>query len=227
MVNIPSTKLRRVNPRSLATIMGNHLTNHLIIFTRYPVPGTTKTRLIPALGAEGAAALQKQLTEHTLRQVQDLDAAVTIYFSGGTLTQMQAWLGEHWQFQPQTGEDLGDRLINAIQQSKNSEYERTVVIGIDCPEITTEILEEAFTALASHDVVLGEATDGGYYLVGVRQLIPALFQNMAWGIETVLAETLQRTEKLALKTRILQPLSDIDYPEDLVIWEKVQARPTT
>lgn len=201
--------------------------NHLIIFTRYPVPGTTKTRLIPALGAEGAAALQKQLTEHTIQQVQGLDAAVTIYFSGGTLAEMQSWLGDHWEFQPQTGEDLGDRLINAIQYSTDSGYERTVVIGIDCPEITTKILTEAFTALETNDVVFGEATDGGYYLVGLQQLIPELFQEMQWGIDTVLAETLQRTEKLNLTTKILRPLSDIDYPEDLIIWEKVQANQAT
>ena len=201
--------------------------NHLIIFTRYPVPGTTKTRLIPALGAKGAAALQKQLTEHTIQQVQGLDAAVTIYFSGGTLAQMQSWLGDQWQFQPQAGDDLGDRLINAIQHSKDSGYERTVVIGIDCPEITTEILGEAFTALINNDVVLGEATDGGYYLVGLQHLVPELFQNMQWGIDTVLEETLERTKRLDLKTEILQPLSDIDYPEDLAIWEKVKANQST
>ena len=201
--------------------------NHLIIFTRYPVPGTTKTRLIPALGAEGAAALQKQLTEHTIRQVQCLNAAVTIYFSGGTLVQMKSWLGDQWEFQPQTGDDLGDRLINAIQHSKDSGYERTVVIGIDCPEITTEILGAAFTALENNDVVLGEATDGGYYLIGLQRLIPELFQDMQWGIDSVLAETLQRTENLDLKAQILRPLSDIDYPEDLAIWERVKAKQST
>ncbi|AFY39631.1 Protein of unknown function DUF2064 [[Leptolyngbya] sp. PCC 7376] len=198
--------------------------NHLIIFTRYPVAGTTKTRLIPALGAEGAAALQKQLTEHTLRQVEGLTADTTIYFSGGTLPQMQSWLGDHWHFQPQSGDDLGDRLIHAIQQSKNKGYQRTVVIGIDCPEITTDILKQAFTAIETHDVVLGEATDGGYYLVGLQELIPELFKEMQWGIETVLAETLQRIEVMSLLVNVLQPLNDIDYPEDLAVWERVQSQ---
>ncbi|OKH17084.1 TIGR04282 family arsenosugar biosynthesis glycosyltransferase [[Limnothrix rosea] IAM M-220] len=201
--------------------------NHLIIFTRYPIPGTTKTRLIPALGAAGAAALQKQLTEHTLEQVSGLTADVTIYFSGGGLLQMQAWLGEHWRFKLQRGKGLGDRLIHSIQQSKKNDYQRTVVIGIDCPEITAEILEEAFVALEQHDVVLGEATDGGYYLIGLQQLIPELFQDMAWGIDTVLTETLRRTAKLNLSTKILRPLNDIDYPEDLAIWEKVKAAKVT
>ena len=201
--------------------------NHLIIFTRYPVPGTTKTRLIPALGAEGAAALQKQLTEHTLRQVQDLSAEVTIYFSGGNLQQMQDWLGEKWHFQSQSGDDLGDRLINAIQNSKNAGYQRTVVIGIDCPEITSDILQQAFTALETHELVLGEATDGGYYLLGLQRLIPELFSDITWGTETVLAETMQRAQTQKLSTKILQPLNDIDYPEDLEIWEKVQHQTAT
>ena len=201
--------------------------NNLIIFTRYPVPGTTKTRLIPALGADGAAALQKQLTEHTLRQVQDLSAEVTIYFSGGTLEQMQDWIGDEWHFQSQSGDDLGDRLINAIQNSKNEGYQRTVVIGIDCPEITSDILQQAFTALETNDLVLGEATDGGYYLVGLQRLIPELFREITWGKETVLAETIQRAKNLQLSTKILQPLNDIDYPEDLVIWENVQQRTAT
>ena len=103
--------------------------NHLIIFTRYPIPGTTKTRLIPALGAEGAAALQRQLTEHTLEQVSELNANVTVYFSGGTLQQMQDWLGQDLHYQPQTGEGLGDRLIKAIELSREVGYLKTVVIG--------------------------------------------------------------------------------------------------
>ncbi len=197
--------------------------NHLIIFTRYPIPGTTKTRLIPALGAEGAAALQRQLTEHTLEQVSELNANVTVYFSGGTLQQMQDWLGQDLHYQPQTGEGLGDRLIKAIELSREVGYLKTVVIGIDCPEITAAILEEAFSALENHDVVLGEATDGGYYLIGVRELNPELFQNINWGTSTVLAETLAKTRELQLNEKILQPLNDIDYPEDLVVWEKVQA----
>ncbi|NJN74564.1 MAG: glycosyltransferase [Limnothrix sp. RL_2_0] len=196
--------------------------NHLIIFTRYPIPGTTKTRLIPALGAAGAADLQRQLTEHTLEQVVGLAADISIFFSGGNQAEMQTWLGEQWHYQPQKGEGLGDRLINAFHHSETLGYERTLIIGIDCPEITGELLTEAFSALESHDAVFGKAHDGGYYLVGLQTVIPELFTDMPWGTETVLAETLNRANSFNLSSKILRTLHDIDYPEDLAIWEQVQ-----
>lgn len=110
-----------------------HKAAHLIIFTRYPVPGQTKTRLIPALGAEGAATLQRHLTEDTLKTVEVLkNIDISIYFSGATMPQMAAWLGEQWHYQAQQGQDLGDRLIHAFQTSEQQGYDKTVVIGIDC-----------------------------------------------------------------------------------------------
>jgi len=196
--------------------------NHLIIFTRYPLPGTTKTRLIPALGAAGAADLQRQLTEHTLEQVTNLTADISIFFSGGDQADMQTWLGDQWHYQLQTGDGLGDRLINAFRHSQTLGYERTLVIGIDCPEITGELLTEAFDALENNDAVFGKAHDGGYYLVGLQTVIPELFTEMPWSTETVLAETLNRANALNLSTKILRPLHDIDYPEDLAIWEQVK-----
>lgn len=196
--------------------------NHLIIFTRYPLPGTTKTRLIPALGAAGAADFQRQLTEHTLEQVTNLAADVSIFFSGGDQADMQTWLGDQWRYQPQTGDGLGDRLIDAFRHSKTLGYERTLVIGIDCPEITSELLTEAFDVLANHDAVFGKAHDGGYYLVGLKRVIPELFVEMPWGTETVLTETLNCANSLNLSTKILRTLHDIDYPQDLAIWEQVQ-----
>lgn len=196
--------------------------NHLIIFTRYPIPGTTKTRLIPALGAAGAADLQRQLTEHTLEQVTNLTADISIFFSGGDQADMETWLGDQWHYQPQTGDGLGDRLINAFRHSATLGYERTLVIGIDCPEITGELLTEAFDSLANHDAVFGKAHDGGYYLVGLKKVIPELFTELHWSTETVLAETLNRANALNLSTKILRTLHDIDYPQDLAIWEQVQ-----
>jgi uncharacterized protein len=199
--------------------MGNHAVNHLIIFTRYPIPGTTKTRLIPALGAEGAAHLQQQLTEHTLNTVKHLadltvDLDISIYFSGGTVTQMQAWLGD-WHYQAQVGEGLGDRLIHAFQASDKQGYQRTVIIGIDCPDLTSDILQQAFDTLQNHDAVFGQAYDGGYYLVGLQKTVPELFTEMPWSTATVLAETLKRATDLGLSTQLFPMLHDIDNPEDL------------
>ncbi len=194
---------------------------HLIIFTRYPIAGQTKTRLIPALGAAGAADLQRQLTEFTLRQVRSLTQDISIYFSGGNLAQMQHWLGSSWQYQPQTGTNLGDRLSNAFQQSVTQGYQSTVIIGIDCPELNPEILQAAFANLQDHDLVLGKAHDGGYYLIGLQHNVNELFTEMRWGTDQVFAETLRRSQSLNLKTKILPTLHDIDYPEDLATWERI------
>lgn len=206
----------------VSTLFINKMAAHLIIFTRYPVPGQTKTRLIPALGAMGAAALQRQLTEYTLRTVQTLkDIDVSVYFSGGTGVQLQAWLGNDWIYQPQQGKDLGDRLIHAFQTSEQQGYDKTVVIGIDCPDITGEILEKAFYGLNATQVVLGPAVDGGYYLIGLRRNITALFTQMPWGTAQVFRETQARCQRLNLSCALLPELQDIDYPEDLAVWEKI------
>ncbi|WP_024545463.1 TIGR04282 family arsenosugar biosynthesis glycosyltransferase [Picosynechococcus sp. NKBG15041c] len=198
------------------------MADHLIIFTRYPVPGQTKTRLIPALGAAGAADLQRQLTEHTLNTVQTLgNLDISIYFSGGNVEQMQTWLGDQWHYQRQRGQDLGDRLIHAFQASEDQGYTKTVVIGIDCPGITGEILTAAFCQLDSAAVVLGPAVDGGYYLIGLHQNIAALFTDMPWGTATVFQETQTRCQRLNLSLALLPALQDIDYPEDLAVWEQI------
>ncbi|WP_232321451.1 TIGR04282 family arsenosugar biosynthesis glycosyltransferase [Picosynechococcus sp. PCC 7117] len=200
-----------------------HKAAHLIIFTRYPVPGQTKTRLIPALGAEGAATLQRHLTEHTLKTVEVLkNIEISIYFSGGTTTQMAAWLGEQWHYQAQQGQDLGDRLIHAFQTSEQQDYDKTVVIGIDCPGITDEILAAAFDKLDAAEVVLGPAVDGGYYLIGLRQNIAALFTEMPWGTAQVFSATEARCQQLNLSLALLPILQDIDEPADLRVWDNLK-----
>jgi rSAM/selenodomain-associated transferase 2/rSAM/selenodomain-associated transferase 1 len=195
----------------------------LIVFTRYPVPGTTKTRLIPALGPEGAANLQRQMTERTLTHVRHWQrhapqGDVEIRFSGGDRPQMAAWLGENWPYCPQGDGDLGDRLARAVADGLAAGARALVVIGIDCPQITDRTLTQAFQALEDHDLVLGPATDGGYYLIGLRQFHPALFRAMPWSSDRVLAQTLAIAQAQGLRIATLAPLSDVDQPDDLSIW---------
>lgn len=205
----------------------------LIVFTRYPEPGQTKTRLIPALGPEGAANLQRQMTEHTLRQAQLWQQQVTgqeqhveVYFTGGSLAQMQQWLGAQWPYLPQAAGGLGDRLAAAIARhfSDPATPNTVLVIGIDCPGITPQILSQATAALATHDLVLGPTADGGYYLVGLRQWQPSLFDDIAWSTEQVFAQTCDRAAQLNLSVATLPQLRDVDYPEDLVVWDAIQAQ---
>ncbi|WP_317619414.1 TIGR04283 family arsenosugar biosynthesis glycosyltransferase [Laspinema olomoucense] len=196
--------------------------DRLIIFTRLPYPGTTKTRLIPALGAGGAALLHRQLGEHTLATVRDglqqkmpKPIAVEVRFTGGTLEQMQGWLGEDLEYRPQSEGDLGDRLIVATQEAFEAGCSRLVLIGTDCPDLDARILRQAFDSLHSHDLVLGPAMDGGYYLIGLSRFVPELFQGIAWGTGEVLAQTLAVASSESLTVAKLPELRDIDRPEDL------------
>lgn len=208
-------------------------TDRLIIFTRYPQPGKAKTRLIPALGPDAAAQLQRQMTEHTLRQVQMLQASypvsVEIWFAS-TVTEaeandrqrMQEWLGTTWTYQMQQGDGLGERLITAIQAAFDAGMKQVVTIGTDCPGLDAMRMQQAFEQLQSADLVLGPATDGGYYLIGLKQLIPQLFAEIAWGTERVFQQTIAIADQLNLTVALLDPLTDVDRPEDLAVWDAVQ-----
>lgn len=213
--------------------MADYLTSCLIIFTRYPQPGKAKTRLIPALGAEGAAALQRQMTQHTLAQVEALRAiapvSVEIWYADGADEQQQAqqlesWLGQQWVYRPQLGDDLGERLIYATQAAFEAGMQQVVTIGTDCPDLNAAQLQQAFQLLDQHDLVLGPATDGGYYLIGLKRFVPELFQNIPWSSEVVLQQTVQIAENLGLSIAYLDALTDIDRPEDLAVWEAVQTQ---
>lgn len=200
----------------------------LLMFTRYPEPGHTKTRLIPHLGAEGAATLQRQMTEHVLTQMtaaaQRLPLAVEVHFAGGSLAQMQDWLGDTVTYWAQSTGSLGDRLIAAFSQSFALGRPGAIAIGSDCPALGAEHLAAALQAMERVDVAIGPATDGGYYLIGLRQLEPALFKDIDWGTERVLKQTLAVATAQGLTVELLAPLTDVDYPEDLPQWERIAGR---
>jgi hypothetical protein len=198
--------------------------DHLIIFTRYPTPGKTKTRLIPALGAAGAAELQRQLTEYTVAQARSLtpQLSLEVRFAGGDTKQMAAWLGRDLTYHLQAEGDLGTRMAQAFQQAFSRGAERVVTIGIDCPQIGSERLRTAFAKLQAHDLVLGPATDGGYYLIGLRRFVPDLFMGVDWGTGVVYRQTTAIAERRELAIAPLDPLTDIDRPGDLWVWEQVQ-----
>ena len=194
----------------------------LILFTRYPTPGQVKTRLIPALGGDGAAALHRRLVQRALRTADNaarqIGADLEIRYSGGTKEEMSHWLGDsHWYRQQQSG-DLGARMAGAFAESFDEGATAVVIIGSDCPSLTPSALVDAFGSLESNSVVFGPALDGGYYLLGLTRKVPALFQGIAWGTTGVLAQSVQISERHAIKPGLLQPLGDIDRPQDLAAW---------
>jgi uncharacterized protein len=201
------------------------VTERLIIFTRYPEAGQTKTRLIPALGAAGAAQLHRQMAEWTIAQTGASDRrvrSIEVQFTGGDFQLMQDWLGTDLGYRLQSSGDLGARITAAIQAAFAEGVERVVVIGTDCPELNAEILDQAFQALQQQDLVIGPATDGGYYLIGLSRLIPELFEGITWGTEVVFDQTIAIAQQLGLTVARLTPLTDIDRPEDLAIWQQIK-----
>jgi uncharacterized protein len=200
------------------------LPQHLVVFTRFPEIGKTKTRLIPFLGAEGAANLQHQMTEHTITQVNQFKAStnvsVEVCFAGGDVPSMETWLGNDFIYQPQGDGDLGERMMRSLTRAFAYNATKVVIIGTDCPDIDINILNLAFNHLDRSDVVLGPAVDGGYYLIGLKYPHPQLFMNINWGTSDVFQQTIDTICQLNLLVTQLIYLADIDRPEDLAIWEK-------
>ena len=195
------------------------LTDQLTIFTRYPEPGLTKTRLISALGEEGAAKLQKELTEKTIQKIEQLVKSSTIEpvicFEGGDLVSMQNWLGPDRLYQSQGQGNLGEKLKKAFDDAFAAGAQRVVTIGCDCPGLSKKIVGRAFDALYMKDLVLGPATDGGYYLIGIKYPVDALFEDIPWGTDKVFEKTVSLAQQLDLSIEILEELHDVDRPEDL------------
>jgi rSAM/selenodomain-associated transferase 2/rSAM/selenodomain-associated transferase 1 len=211
-------------------------TERLIVFTRYPIPGKAKTRLIPALGAEGAASLQRQMTKHTLQQVRlwqvngrdHVCPSVEIWFAGIDdpcldAQRMQSWLGQEWIYRSQPSGDLGERMAQAFQKAFADGFGRVVVIGTDCPGLDAHRMAQAFQSLKDDDLVLGPATDGGYYLIGLCRFVPALFTGISWSTSAVFQQTLTIAEQCGLRVACLKPLTDIDRPEDLATWDRLRS----
>ena len=116
----------------------------------------------------------------------------------------------------QRGADLGERLASAFAELLAGPGDRAVVMGSDCPDLSPALLGEAFAALGDHDLVLGPVGDGGYYLIGLRRPVPDLFEGVSWGTDRVLAQALERAQRMGLSVATLGMLDDIDTPEDLV-----------
>ncbi len=191
----------------------------IIVFARYPEPGRTKTRLIPAIGAEKAAALQRFLAEHVMSVIKTWVArrpvSVEIRYEGTEETRMTEWLGSGFIYNVQRGADIGEKMHNAFEDAFNEQFEHVIIVGTDLPFLNSEILESALNFLNTYDLVLGPANDGGYYLVGLKAAQSELFRNIPWGTDGVLDRTVHAALLLGMTLAFVQALDDVDRPEDL------------
>ncbi|HEX8656857.1 MAG TPA: TIGR04282 family arsenosugar biosynthesis glycosyltransferase, partial [Hymenobacter sp.] len=163
------------------------MTKHLLIFARYPVLGQVKTRLAQGVGPEQALAVYRELLARTRAAADGLAAAKTLWLAGDPPAgpAFEDWLG--YARRPQPAGDLGGRMHQAFAAAFEAGATAAVIIGTDCPDLSTDHLNTAFQQLASHDVVVGPALDGGYYLLGLRALVPDFFINKPWSTAAVLA----------------------------------------
>jgi uncharacterized protein len=193
----------------------------LIVFQKNAKLGNVKTRLAKDLGDELALKVYLaliSLTYHVLNDLNDID--IWVYFSESVqpipLNNPQLKIFK----EVQQGGDLGEKMKNAFEEVFENGYEQIAIIGTDCPEISAKLINEAFNAMAhTADLVIGEALDGGYYLLGMKSFLPKLFQNIPWSSSAVAKETILKIEQLNLKYFQLPVLRDLDEMED---WEQTK-----
>jgi len=188
--------------------------SRLIVLLRAPRLGTVKTRLAAVLGPDAALAAYRQLLGATLRSVATLPDVELRCTPDDAAAEVRALALPGWTVNPQGGGSLGERLHRAFADGFAGGAERLAVIGSDCPDLTAVDIQSAWDALDQHDVVLGPATDGGYWLIALSAPQPALFEAIDWGGPTVLQQTLDRAAGNHLRVHRLRALSDVDTVED-------------
>jgi rSAM/selenodomain-associated transferase 1 len=189
----------------------------LAVFLKAPRPGAVKTRLVPALGAAGAARLYRALAEAVVAGTRPGPGEYERLFfftPAEARPEMEAWFAdEAWI--AQEGADLGARMSSAFDEAFRRGADRVAIVGTDVHGLTRHDAGIALAALQDHDLVLGPARDGGYYLIGLGHRRPALFEGVAWGTGSVFAATMERAAALGLSVRVLEERRDIDTLEDV------------
>ncbi|WP_198172546.1 TIGR04282 family arsenosugar biosynthesis glycosyltransferase [Hymenobacter ginkgonis] len=197
--------------------------NHLLIFAREPVLGRVKTRLAAGIGAEAALAVYHELLTLTAAAVAGAQVPATVWLAeaptplADPTRPRPEWPGLPWRVQP-AANSLGARMAHAFAEAFAGGAARVVIIGTDCPGLSADLLQQAFAQLHTHELVLGPANDGGYYLLGMNKLHPALFEHKDWSTATVLPATLADAARLGLRVAQLLTLHDVDSAQDLATW---------
>ncbi len=191
----------------------------LIIFTRNPELGKVKTRLASAVGEESALRIYKFLVKHTVEITKDLHVDKYVFYSEN-IHKNDFWDPDIFRKKLQSGSDLGERMKNAFSEIFSIGYQMAIIIGSDMFNWEKKDLIVAFDTLQNHQFAIGPAKDGGYYLLGMKEPYPKLFENKNWGSHTILEQTL---DDLTGKDYILlQERNDIDYYEDIINQEVFQ-----
>jgi rSAM/selenodomain-associated transferase 1 len=187
--------------------------NFLLLFIRNPQPGRVKTRLARTVGDTEALRIYKILLEKTRDAALGVGAERWLFYSD-FIDNNDDWLEADFSKKIQSDGDLGERMQQAFREAFEAGAGKVIIIGSDCPELTREILQMAFDKLDETDLVLGPASDGGYYLLGMKELEPSVFHGIEWSTETVLARTLEKIQAAGKSCALLPVLSDVDTEAD-------------
>ncbi|WP_449258192.1 TIGR04282 family arsenosugar biosynthesis glycosyltransferase [Chlorobium limicola] len=205
----------RIVPSWKSVVM-HEVSSHrlLAVLTRNPAPGRVKTRLASTVGTETALHVYRTLREYTAGVINKCHMEKAVFYSDD-IPAHDCFLGGDTLAFLQGGHDFGARMHHTFTTGFSLDFRRVVLIGTDCPEIDTCIIETAFTELENHDAVLGPARDGGFYLIGLKQERPELFRDRTWSHALVLHETIDILDRNGASYFLLPELQDIDTFEDL------------
>ncbi|SFP82705.1 TIGR04282 family arsenosugar biosynthesis glycosyltransferase [Hymenobacter arizonensis] len=204
-------------PRAGASIEGNHL----LVFARVPALGRVKSRLAAGIGEESALAIYQELLAITRTAITEAGVPTTVWLADTARPEPTAAETKEWEGMAtrcQESGDLGQRMKAAFAAAFAAGAQRVAIIGTDCPGLRDTHLTQAFDLLAEHEVVLGPATDGGYYLLGLSRPQPELFLNKEWSTASVLIDTVADAKRLGLRVAFLPELHDVDTAADLEVW---------
>jgi len=190
----------------------------LLFFIKNPEKGKVKTRVASAIGDKMAMKLYRRFL---LEMLSTLNRGTFLFYlcfhPENSLNDLKDWLGDHYLYTPQMGENLGQRMKNGFVEAFSMNFKRVVLIGSDIPDLPLEFIEEAFNSLGEKDAVIGPSFDGGYYLIGFRDktFSPQVFEGIPWSTERVFEDTMKILKQEGLLVHTLPRWRDIDTIEDL------------
>jgi len=189
----------------------------ILLFLKSPRPGLVKTRLAKDIGNQEACDIYKKLVNHTLKQLPDTSNVVINYTPKDSLPEFQNWLDSPFQYVPQSDGDLGDRMSYACNLAFEDGADAVILLGGDCPGITSNHIKKITTLLQEGKNILGPAKDGGYWTLGLTKPFPEVFQNIPWSTETVSALTRKKFQDFNRNLSQIDILEDVDNLEN---WNK-------
>jgi rSAM/selenodomain-associated transferase 1 len=191
----------------------------VLIFAKNLIYGEVKTRLAATVGNDVSFAVYKKLLQHTKEATENIMCDKIVFYSNH-IEEQDIWHSNLFKKHLQSGRDLGEKMQNAFAYAFDNKCEEAIIIGTDCFDLTSSIINDAFSHLKKHDIVIGPAYDGGYYLLGMKTLHSNLFENIEWSTDTVFVTTVAKCKSLNLSYNSLPYLHDIDEEKDLIHLKK-------